>query len=59
LMCMSMDNASNNDTTTTELACILPSFLGNLWRIRCILHILNLIAKVSYARLLFDLVYYT
>ncbi|KAE9398399.1 hypothetical protein BT96DRAFT_822025, partial [Gymnopus androsaceus JB14] len=49
LMIMSMDNASNNDTTTTELAHILPTFQGLLWRIRCILHILNLIAKVSYA----------
>ncbi|KAE9401699.1 hypothetical protein BT96DRAFT_1091397 [Gymnopus androsaceus JB14] len=44
-----MDNASNNDTTNTELACILPSFRGLLWRIRCILHILNLIAKAILA----------
>ncbi|KAE9383065.1 hypothetical protein BT96DRAFT_961106 [Gymnopus androsaceus JB14] len=44
-----MDNASNNDTTTTELARILPTFQGLLWRIRCILHILNLIAKAILA----------
>ncbi|KAF9037432.1 hypothetical protein BDP27DRAFT_1245196, partial [Rhodocollybia butyracea] len=46
LMALSMDNASNNDTTTVELARLIPTFAGMLWRIRCILHILNLIAKV-------------
>ncbi|KAE9383088.1 hypothetical protein BT96DRAFT_961105 [Gymnopus androsaceus JB14] len=44
-----MDNASNNNTTATELARILPTFQGLLWRIRCILHILNLIAKAIFA----------
>ncbi|KAJ4497318.1 hypothetical protein C8R41DRAFT_894690 [Lentinula lateritia] len=41
-----MDNAANNDTTTTGLERLIPTFAGMLWRIRCILHILNLIAKV-------------
>ncbi|KAL1707230.1 hypothetical protein EV121DRAFT_278135 [Schizophyllum commune] len=40
-----MDNASNCDTTATELQKLLPSFEGKPWRLRCLLHILNLIAK--------------
>ncbi|KAI5828050.1 hypothetical protein K523DRAFT_373910 [Schizophyllum commune Tattone D] len=40
-----MDNASNCNTTATELHEILPSFEGTSWRLRCLLHILNLIAK--------------
>ncbi|KAI5823657.1 hypothetical protein K523DRAFT_344161 [Schizophyllum commune Tattone D] len=41
-----MDNASNCNTTATELSNILPTFEGTSWRLRCLLHILNLIAKV-------------
>ncbi|KAL1673131.1 hypothetical protein EV122DRAFT_294382 [Schizophyllum commune] len=48
-----MDNASNCDTTATELQKLLPSFEGRSWRLRCLLHILNLIAKVRIAILLF------
>jgi hypothetical protein len=49
-----MDNAGNCDTTAVELNLILPSFGGAAARLRCLLHILNLIAKVG--RLSFVLV---
>jgi hypothetical protein len=42
-----MDNAANCDTLAEELAKLLPHFKGSKWRIRCLLHILNLIAKVA------------
>lgn len=42
-----MDNAGNCDTTAVELGVIIPSFGGAASRLRCILHILNLIAKVG------------
>ncbi|KAI5890922.1 uncharacterized protein SCHCODRAFT_01171994 [Schizophyllum commune H4-8] len=44
-----MDNAGNCDTTAEELANWLPHFRGKKWRLRCLLHILNLIAKVILA----------
>ena len=42
-----MDNASNNDTFTTHLQKLFPSFGGSSFRSRCVAHILNLMAKVS------------
>ncbi|KAL1724695.1 hypothetical protein EV714DRAFT_170969, partial [Schizophyllum commune] len=41
-----MDNASNCDTTATSLQRRLPRYKGASWRLRCLLHIVNLIAKV-------------
>ncbi|KAJ7488368.1 hypothetical protein FB451DRAFT_1337405 [Mycena latifolia] len=41
-----MDNAGNCDTTAVELGTIIPTFGGAAARLCCILHILNLIAKV-------------
>lgn len=41
---MTCDNASNNDTMTTELNVLLPAF-SSVNRTRCFAHILNLIAK--------------
>jgi hypothetical protein len=45
-MLLNMDNAGNCDTTARELAILNPAFLGERWRLRCFLHILNLMAKV-------------
>lgn len=39
------DNASNNDTMIDSLAERLPDFDGQKGRVRCFLHILNLVAK--------------
>ncbi|KAJ7107694.1 hypothetical protein C8R44DRAFT_834190 [Mycena epipterygia] len=41
-----MDNAGNCNTTAVELKILIPTFGGAAARLRCILHILNLIAKV-------------
>ncbi|KZS86490.1 hypothetical protein SISNIDRAFT_420832, partial [Sistotremastrum niveocremeum HHB9708] len=43
------DNASNNDTMTDHLPEILPSHGGQTTRIRCILHIINLVAQVIFS----------
>lgn len=41
------DNASNNDTTVSELEYLIPdSPSGSHTRIRCVCHILNLVVKV-------------
>ena len=42
-----MDNASNCDSTASELPKHIPSFRGALSRSRCMPHIVNLIAKVK------------
>ncbi|KAJ3505977.1 hypothetical protein NMY22_g17397 [Coprinellus aureogranulatus] len=39
------DNASNNDTLVSELEVLLPNFRGDVSRVRCACHILNLVAK--------------
>ncbi|KAJ3519443.1 hypothetical protein NMY22_g13198 [Coprinellus aureogranulatus] len=39
------DNASNNDTLVSELEVLLPAFRGDVHRVRCACHILNLVAK--------------
>jgi hypothetical protein len=39
------DNASSNDTLTTELADLVAHFGGPTSRTRCFLHIINLVAK--------------
>lgn len=39
------DNASSNDTLTTELADLIAHFRGPTSRTRCFLHIINLVAK--------------
>lgn len=41
---LTADNASSNDTLTTELAKLVPLFDGS-FRVRCFLHICNLVAK--------------
>ncbi|KAG1797937.1 hypothetical protein EV424DRAFT_1271678, partial [Suillus variegatus] len=45
MLSLTADNASANDTLTTELAKRVQSFGGELSRTRCFLHIVNLIAK--------------
>ncbi|KAG2085569.1 uncharacterized protein F5147DRAFT_527472, partial [Suillus discolor] len=45
MLSLTGDNASSNDTLTTELAKHVDSFSGALSRTRCFLHIVNLIAK--------------
>ena len=47
-MLLNMDNAGNCDTTAEELETWLSDFRGKKWRLRCLLHILNLIAKVRH-----------
>ncbi|KAJ7609204.1 hypothetical protein DFH06DRAFT_1017376 [Mycena polygramma] len=42
-----MDNAGNCNTTAPALKDLIPTFGGSAARLRCILHILNLIAKVN------------
>lgn len=39
------DNAYNNDTMLDEMTELLPKFDGQLARVRCFAHVLNLIAK--------------
>ena len=46
LLTVCMDNASNNNTFTTELQKLFPSFGGPKFRSRCGAHISNLMAKV-------------
>ena len=41
-----MDNASNMDTFVDELAEQIPTFPGQEHQLRCLAHIINLIAKV-------------
>ncbi|KAJ7579614.1 hypothetical protein C8J56DRAFT_1006570 [Mycena floridula] len=41
-----MDNAGNCNTTVTELIGPIPQFKGMLWRGRCFLHILQLVARM-------------
>jgi hypothetical protein len=45
MLSLTADNASSNDTLTTELAKRVESFSGTLNRTRCFLHIVNLVAK--------------
>ncbi|CAE6473416.1 unnamed protein product [Rhizoctonia solani] len=45
LLTVCMDNASNNNTFTTELQKLFPSFGGPKFRSRCGAHITNLMAK--------------
>ncbi|QRW00786.1 hAT family dimerization protein [Ceratobasidium sp. AG-Ba] len=40
-----LDNASNNDTLVESLARLIPSFRGPRNRVRCLAHIINLMAK--------------
>ncbi|OJT15390.1 Zinc finger BED domain-containing protein RICESLEEPER 3 [Trametes pubescens] len=39
------DNASNNDTMLAKMMDLLPNFSGELARVRCFAHVLNLVAK--------------
>ncbi|KAH7926228.1 hypothetical protein BV22DRAFT_990314, partial [Leucogyrophana mollusca] len=45
ILSVTADNASSNDTMTTELASLVPTFSGESTRTRCFLHIVNLVAK--------------
>ncbi|KAJ6507332.1 hypothetical protein C8R47DRAFT_1037152 [Mycena vitilis] len=45
LLFLNMDNAGNCNTTAPALQDLIPTFRGSDARLRCILHILNLIAK--------------
>ena len=44
-MCITCDNASNNDTMITHLAKRLPAFQGTFHRVRCFAHVIQLVAK--------------
>ncbi|KAI1783385.1 hypothetical protein LXA43DRAFT_837949, partial [Ganoderma leucocontextum] len=46
-LAVTCDNATNNDTMIDAMATDprLPEFDGKLARVRCFLHILNLVAK--------------
>ncbi|KAH8930526.1 hypothetical protein BT69DRAFT_1210222, partial [Atractiella rhizophila] len=46
LMGQVSDTASNNDTMVSELKLLLLSFKGQEYHIRCLNHVLNLVAKV-------------
>ncbi|TFK81779.1 hypothetical protein K466DRAFT_452428, partial [Polyporus arcularius HHB13444] len=39
------DNATNNDAMVEALMKLLPGFPGEVNRVRCFTHILNLVAK--------------
>ncbi|TDL29000.1 hypothetical protein BD410DRAFT_702115, partial [Rickenella mellea] len=45
ILSITCDNASPNDTMTTELADLIDAFPGDANRTRCFAHILNLVAK--------------
>ncbi|QRV95405.1 hAT family dimerization protein [Ceratobasidium sp. AG-Ba] len=45
VMSACMDNASNNDTLVRRLKRLAPSFQGTKARLRCLAHIINLMAK--------------
>ncbi|QRV87680.1 hAT family dimerization protein [Ceratobasidium sp. AG-Ba] len=45
VMSACMDNASNNDTLVRRLKRLAPSFRGTKARLRCLAHIINLMAK--------------
>ncbi|KZT31642.1 hypothetical protein SISSUDRAFT_1067594 [Sistotremastrum suecicum HHB10207 ss-3] len=42
------DNASNNDTMTDHIPELVPSHGGQTTRIRCILHVINLVAQAFF-----------
>ncbi|KAH8930261.1 hypothetical protein BT69DRAFT_1210542, partial [Atractiella rhizophila] len=46
LMGLVINSASNNDTMVSELKLLLSSFKGQEYQIRCLNHVLNLVAKV-------------
>lgn len=45
MLSVTADNAAANDTMTTHLSQLLPSFGGEPTQTRCFLHIVNLVAK--------------
>ena len=45
ILSITADNASSNDTLTTELADRIAHFGGPTTRTRCFLHVINLVAK--------------
>jgi hypothetical protein len=47
ILSIACDNASANDKMITTLARTLPRFAGEKSRVRCFLHIVNLIAKAT------------
>ncbi|THV05845.1 hypothetical protein K435DRAFT_591465, partial [Dendrothele bispora CBS 962.96] len=46
ILCITGDNATNNDSMIQRLSRLLPNFPGEKHRIRCFAHSLNLIAKL-------------
>ncbi|KAG2154487.1 uncharacterized protein EDB93DRAFT_1067554, partial [Suillus bovinus] len=45
MLSLTADNAAANNTMTTHLETLVPSFSGVPMRTRCFLHIINLVAK--------------
>ena len=45
MLCITCDNASNNNVMVDKLADTLPSFPGRANHTRCFLHTINLVAK--------------
>ncbi|KAK7047839.1 hypothetical protein VNI00_006167 [Paramarasmius palmivorus] len=51
ILCITGDNASNNDTMIRELGCLLPDFPGERHRVHCFAHSLNLMPNPSFDEL--------
>ncbi|CAE6455658.1 unnamed protein product, partial [Rhizoctonia solani] len=51
LRAICLDNASNNNTLVRQLGNLVPTFRGSPDRIRCVAHVLNLMAKAFMALL--------
>ncbi|KAG1792877.1 uncharacterized protein HD556DRAFT_1217668, partial [Suillus plorans] len=45
MLSVTADNASSNDTMTTELAKLIDHFGGEAVHTHCLLHIINLVVK--------------
>ena len=45
ILSVTADNTLSNDTMTDELASLIAHFGGDLTQMRCLLHVINLVAK--------------
>ena len=45
ILSVTADNTSSNDTMTDEHASLIAHFGGDLTQTRCLLHVINLVAK--------------
>jgi hypothetical protein len=49
MLFLAQDNTLNCNATAEELQLLICQFCGKKWRIWCLFHIINLIAKVRHA----------